>query len=193
MLAATTASVLPCLRLTRESYADGGRIEGVRDRLAAAGDRVREGVVRALAGDHTPQQIAASFAFAALYTALPTAGTAWVLFVALAALTDRVSRVALLAALVVFNPVVKWGIYAVSYPLGAVVLGGVPGVGPDTVPSSIAWDAAEAVLIRQLFGNAVIALALAVVGYAVVLSLARWYEGTDATLADEEPNTTPAE
>lgn len=161
-------------------------------KLAAVGERVREGVIRALAGDHTPAEIAGSFAFAALYAALPTAGTALVVFVALAALTERVSRVALLAALVVFNPLVKWGIYAVSYPLGAAVLGPVPGVSPETVSSSIVWGAAEAVVVRQLLGNITIAVGVAVVGYLIVLSLARWYDHHEASAGEREP-TTPAE
>lgn len=162
------------------------QISGVADRLAAVRTRVREGVRRALAQDNTPNEIAVSFALASLYAALPTAGTAIVLFLAVAALTDRVSRVALLAALVVYNPAVKWAVYAVSYPVGAAVLGPVAGVSPSDVSASISFATAESVLVRQLLGNAVLAVVLALLGYAVVLVVARWYrehETDDATPA----------
>lgn len=168
----------------------------MNERLASVIERVRDGVSRALAGERTPNEVAVSFAFAALYAALPTAGTALVVFVALAAISRRVSRVALLAALVVFNPVVKWAIYAASYPLGAALLGPAPGAdavttgGPITA-GSISWGTAEGVLARQLLGNGLLAVGLAVAGYVVVLALARRLTQQSEDAEDAAPTPDP--
>ncbi|MFC7128491.1 DUF2062 domain-containing protein [Haloferax chudinovii] len=139
------------------------------DRLASIRPRVRSGLERAFAADHTPHEVAASFAFGVFFVAMPTAGTALALFVLIAYFVERASRLALVATLVVFNPPVKWAVYGASFWLGSHLLGPVPGASVADVSLSAGLD----ILFRQLVGNTILAVALAVVGYAVTLQLAR--------------------
>ncbi|WP_049967685.1 DUF2062 domain-containing protein [Haloferax prahovense] len=139
------------------------------DRLASIRPRVRSGLERAFAADHTPHEVAASFAFGVFFVAMPTAGTALALFALIAYFVERASRLALVATLVVFNPPVKWAVYGASFWLGSHLLGPVPGASVADVSLSAGLD----LLFRQLLGNTILAVALAVVGYAVALQLAR--------------------
>ncbi|MCO8265392.1 DUF2062 domain-containing protein [Haloferax sp. AB510] len=139
------------------------------DRLASIRPRVRSGLERAFAADHTPHEVAASFAFGVFFVAMPTAGTALALFALIAYFVERASRLALVATLVVFNPPVKWAVYGASFWLGSHLLGPVPGTSVADVSLSAGLD----ILLRQLVGNTILAVVLAVVGYAVTLQLAR--------------------
>lgn len=144
-------------------------LAALRARLAGLRERASDGLARAVAADHTPHEIAATFALGTAFVVLPTAGTAVVLFAVVAYLFERASKLALAATLVVFNPPVKWTIYGASYWLGTVVLGPAPGVAPSAeVLQRVSLSAGRAVLVRQLLGNAVVAVVLAAVGYVVV-------------------------
>lgn len=133
--------------------------------------RVRAGIERAFAEQHTPREIAASFAFGVFVTAMPTGGTALVLFFVLAYCFDRVSKIALVASLVVFNPVVKWSVYAASFWLGNRLLGPVPLGDASSVTVSFGGD----LVARQLLGNTILAAVFAVIGYGVVLLVVTIY------------------
>ena len=75
------------------------------------------------AEDHPPHDIAASFAIGIFITSLPTLGTGLLLFLVIAYLFERVSKIALFASVLVLNPVAKWGVYAASFWIGALLLG----------------------------------------------------------------------
>ena len=124
-----------------------------------------------LAEEHTPHEVAGSFAFGVFVTSLPTAGTAFLVFVAVAYLSERASKLALAASLVVFNPPVKWAVYGASFWLGERLLGPIPG---DALASPT-LSAGTDVLVRQLFGNVVLAVVLSVMGYFAVRWLVRSY------------------
>lgn len=124
-----------------------------------------------LAEEHTPHEIAGSFAFGVFVTSLPTAGTAFLVFVAVVYLTERASKLALAASLVVFNPPVKWAVYGASFWLGERLLGPIPG--SELVSPTL--SAGTDVLVRQLLGNLVLAVVLSVVGYLAVRWLVRSY------------------
>jgi uncharacterized protein (DUF2062 family) len=143
----------------------------VRDRLRALARRVREGLTAALAEEHTPHEVATSFAFGTFVTALPTAGTAFVLFLAVVYLFDRASKLALAATLVVFNPPVKFAVYGASFWLGQRLLGPVPG-DPIARPT---LSAGLDVVVRQVVGNVLLAALLAALGYTLVRWLVRNY------------------
>lgn len=134
-------------------------------------DRIWAGVKRLFAEEHTPHEVALSFAIGVFITAVPTAGTAVVIFAAIAYCFDRVSKVALVATLVIFNPVVKWSVYGASIWLGIHLLGPVPGASL-TDP---ALSAGPAILVRQLLGNGIIAITLAGIGYIGVWVLVSEY------------------
>ncbi|KTG28179.1 DUF2062 domain-containing protein [Haloferax profundi] len=140
----------------------------MRERVASVRDRVWTGIERAFAADHTPHEIAASFAFGVFVVAMPTAGTAIALFALVAYFVERASKLALVATLVVFNPPVKWAVYGASFWLGSYLLGPVPGA---TV-ADVSLDSGVDIVFRQLLGNAILAVALTVLGYLVVLQIA---------------------
>ncbi|NUB91411.1 DUF2062 domain-containing protein [Haloterrigena sp. SYSU A558-1] len=136
----------------------------VRERLARYRDRIRRKLVAAFREEHTPHQIAASFAIGIFVTALPTGGLGVGLFFVLVSLQAWISKPAIFASVAVLNPVVKPAVYLSSFQVGAVLLGS------DSVASRDALSGELArVAIRQLvLGNVVIAVGLAVVGYVLL-------------------------
>jgi Uncharacterized protein conserved in bacteria (DUF2062). len=93
----------------------------------------------------------------------------------------------LAATVAVYNPPVKWTLYGASYWLGTAVLGPAPGVTPSAATvERVSLSAGRAVLVRQLLGNAALAVGLAVVGYAVVRATVAGYRRH--TVADSQPS-----
>lgn len=136
-------------------------------RLARLRDEVKERLVTAFVEKHTSREVAFSFSLGVFITALPTLGTGVLVFIVLAALFSRLSKIALLASVVILNPVVKWGVYGASYFLGRVLLGPVPGASFESVSLSLGAD----VLVRLWLGNLILATAFAIVAYVVGLRL----------------------
>ncbi|WP_411965822.1 DUF2062 domain-containing protein [Haloferax sp. YSMS24] len=155
----------------------------MRTRLTSIRTRVWSGIERAFAAEHTPNEIALSFAFGVFVVAMPTAGTALALFALVAYFVDRASKLALVSTLVIFNPPVKWAVYGASFWLGSYVLGPIPGVSV----SDVSLDAGFDIVLRQLLGNTVLAVVMAVVGYVVVLQLARMYKHREFSAVDVVP------
>lgn len=149
-------------------------------RVAVYRARIRETLEQALTEDHTPHEIAVSFAFGAFVTMLPTLGTGLVLFVAVAAVVDRVSKIALFAPVLVFNPAVKWGVYGTSFWLGSVMLG--PAMSGTL--TGISLSAGPDVLLRLVVGNLVLAVIVGVASYVLVLRLAREYRRRTIEVSD---------
>ena len=123
---------------------------------------------RALAEKHSPREVAGSFSLGTFITMLPTLGTGLILFVIIVAITDRVSKIALFASVVVFNPVVKWGVYALSFSIGVALLGPVDGVST----SEVSMTAGPEIVLRLLVGNLLLAIIAMVVGYFVAYRVA---------------------
>ena len=153
-----------------------GTVAGmVRRRVGRYGDRVREELRRTFAEEHTPREVAGSFALGTFVTMLPTLGFGLLFFVAVAFVFERVSKLALFASVAVFNPVVKWGVYVASYALGAVLLGP-----PDAgvARADVSLDAGSEILLRLLVGNVILAVVATVVAYVVVHRLAVAYRAS---------------
>lgn len=159
----------------------------VRERVIAYVGRVTSALEDAFAEDHPPNDVAASFAIGVFITSLPTLGTGLLMFVALAALFDRISKLALLASVVVLNPVVKWGVYAVSFWLGVRFLGPVPGA----TPSDISFSAGPEIVLRLLVGNLILSVIFTVVGYLLALRLVRSIRKRDIEIDGVLPEVGP--
>ena len=155
----------------------------VRGRIAAYRKRVRAELEAAFAEDHPPHDVAGSFAIGVFITSLPTLGAGLLVFVALAALFDRISKVALFASVLVLNPVVKWGVYAASFWLGSLILGPPPGV----TTTDISFSAGPEIVTRLLVGNLVLTVVFTVVGYVAVLRLVKSFRKRDMDLGDVVP------
>lgn len=149
-------------------------------RLEAWGGKMKNELQRSFTEEYSSRQTAGSFSVGVFITMLPTLGTGLLVFVLLAWLFDRVNRVALFASVVVFNPVVKWGVYAASFALGVVILGPVPGV----TPGEISLSAGPEIVARLLVGNLILAVVAAVPGYFVCFRFVETYKSRNVDLVE---------
>ncbi|ELY88232.1 hypothetical protein C483_16006 [Natrialba hulunbeirensis JCM 10989] len=140
----------------------------LRDRLGHYRATARAKLRQAFEEEHTPHQVAASFALGIFVTAMPTGGLGLGLFVVFGRLWSWISTPALFASAAVLNPFVKPAVYVSSITLGGFILGTDPVVSYETAAES------AGVAIRQLLvGNLLIAVALTGVSYVVVRWLTR--------------------
>lgn len=151
-----------------------------RATVAAYRERIRSALEAAFEADHTPHEVGASFAIGLFITALPTLGTGLLAFVVLAAVFDRISKIALFASVVVMNPALKPAVYLGSYRIGNRLLGAEPVVLFDVEAFDVAFD----VTLRLVVGNVLLALCAAIVGYAVVRRLTVAYRRRDIDIVD---------
>ena len=140
---------------------------GIRAQIRQQLVEVRREIREALKEQHTPREVAYSFALGVFITALPTLGTGVLAFFVIAYLFENVSKIALFASVIVLNPVVKWGVYGTSFWLGSSILGPIPGVTWADVSPSAAPD----IVARLLVGNLLLAVVLTAVAYVVAYRL----------------------
>lgn len=153
----------------------------LRRRIARVREEVTERLWESFVEQHTPHEVAFSFSLGVFITMLPTLGTGLLVFLVLAFLFERLSKIALFASVLVFNPVVKWGVYGTSYSLGRYLLGPVPGASFESVSLSMGYD----VLIRLWLGNLILATAAAIIAYGVGL---RTVQGFRRRTAEKSPS-----
>lgn len=137
----------------------------IRRRIARIREEVTERLLKSFLEKHTPREVAFSFSLGVFITMLPTLGIGVLFFILLAYFFARLSKIALFASVVVFNPVVKWGVYGSSFSLGQYLLGPVPGASFDSVSLSMGYD----VLVRLWLGNLILAITAALIAYVVAL------------------------
>lgn len=140
----------------------------VRDRVVAYLDTIQARFRATFTQDHPPHLIGVSFAIGVFVTTLPTLGAG--LFV-LAAIDRYVwaNRLALFTPVAVLNPLVKTSVYAMSFVVGTILLGPVPGV----IDPEFTVVAGREILIRLLVGNAILAVVFALIGYVLAFYGAR--------------------
>lgn len=145
----------------------------VRERLRQYSNRIRAEIYSSLTAEYSTRQVAGSFAIGTFITMMPTLGTGVLVFFVLIYVFDWMNKIALFASVLVFNPVVKWGVYAASFALGIALLGPVDGFGIGDVPSI---SEGNDILVRLLVGNTILAIIAAVLSYVVVYRLVDAYE-----------------
>lgn len=141
----------------------------IRDRLSLYRARVRRELTAAFEEEHTPQEVAKSFAIGTFVTAMPTGGLGIGLFFVLVYYYDWISKTAIFSSVVVLNPLVKPLVYVASFQLGVILIGTEPVI---LFENSLFNYVATAIQLL-LLGNVLIALVLAGIGYVVVLHLTR--------------------
>lgn len=134
-------------------------ISGLTNHLS----RARYALRLAFTEDHPPKFIAVSFAIGVFVTTLPTFGIGIPLLAWIGYRFEWANRLALFAAVVILNPLVKSGVYVLSLLIGVQLLGPLPG----NTPIELEVDVGASVLVRLLVGNAVLAIAFTIVGYLV--------------------------
>ena len=137
--------------------------------------RIREELLDAFTEEHTPREIARSFALGTFITMLPTLGTGLLLFVVIVYVFDWVSQLALFASVLVFNPLVKWGVYVASFTLGMLLLGPIESVST----ADVSLSAGPEIAVRLLVGNVILTAFATVVSYVVIYRFAVRYASTD--------------
>jgi hypothetical protein len=159
-------------------------------RLSTYRAQVRETFEAAFGADHPPKDIALSFAFALFIAGVPNFGLALVLFAALARYVDRVRSLALVAAIVVMNPPVKWAIYAGGFWLGSRLFGPVPGVSISEFSiADLSLSTGPEVFGRVFVGSFIIASISGVVGYFVALRFIQLLRQREIDLVDHLPDS----
>lgn len=162
----------------------------VSQRLSTYRTYVRERLEAAFGEDHPPTDIALSFSGGLFVAALPNFGLALVLFAVLIRFVDRVSSLALLAVVVIMNPVVKWAIYAAGFWLGSRLLGPVPGISMTTFSvADLSLSVGPEVFLRVFVGSVCFAAAIAVVSYVAAIRFIRELRKRDIELVDQLPDT----
>ena len=158
-------------------------------RLREYRNLVGEKLTAAFAEDLPPRDVAGTFAFGVFVASLPNLGTALLLFAALAYYVDRVSKLALVAAVVVMNPPVKWAVYLASLWVGNRLLG--PAQGATLSEFSVAqlWSVGPQVLVRLVAGNLVVSTLLAVVGFVLALRFVRELRERDIAVVERLPTS----
>lgn len=136
----------------------------IPERILKYRTRIQEELAAVYDGSQPPSAIAGSFAFGTFITALPSLGTGFIILAAAANRVTQVNIVALFAPVVVLNPLVKSGVYAMSFALGVILLGPVSGL----TPSDISLTAGPSVATRLLVGNFLVAVVFALIGYYLV-------------------------
>ncbi len=142
--------------------------------------RAKSELRRSFTEEHTPRETAGSFSLGVFITMLPTLGTGLILFFVLAWAFERINRIALFASVIVFNPVVKWGVYGTSFALGTTILGPVPGV----TRSAVSLSAGPEVVVRLLVGNLILAAIATAIAYVVAFRLVSSYDHTSIPVID---------
>lgn len=159
----------------------------LRRRLAAYRSLIGEKLLAAFQEESPPRHVAGTFAFGLFFASLPNFGTALVLFAALAYYVERASKLAFVAAIVVMNPPVKWGIYLASIWLGTRLLGPAEGASLSMPSLSLSPTVGPAVLFRLFVGNLLISVVVGAVGYVLALRFVRELRRRDIEIRERLP------
>jgi len=150
-------------------------------RLRRVRNRVRDAIEASFDADQPPAQIAASFAIGVFLTTLPTLGGNLLLMVILASRVAWINTVALFSSGVVVNPLVKWGIYAVSIPLGISLLGPIDG----GVAVELSLSGNRPLLVRLVVGSVILAVVATAISYGLVRRMVVAYRRRHLTVIEE--------
>ena len=129
------------------------------------GQRVQSKLRNAFAQDYPAEQTAFSFALGLFLTALPNLGGSILVLGAIGRRYDWANPLALISAVAILNPLAKSTVYVLSYLLGRLIFGPIPGI----TRGEIGLTAGREALLRLLVGNLLIAVIVAIVGYLVAL------------------------
>jgi len=150
-------------------------------RLGRIRNRLRDAIEASFDDEQPPEQIAGSFAIGVFLTTLPTLGTNIILMVILASRVAWINTVALFSSGVVINPLVKWGLYAVSVPLGIYLLGPIDG----GLAVELSLSGNRPLLLRLVVGSALLAVVVAAISYGLVRQMVIAYRRRNLTVVEE--------
>jgi len=155
------------------------------DRLTRLRQRVRTAVEASFDDDQPPAEIAGSVAIGVFLTTLPTFGGNLLVMVALAARVAWINPVALFSSGIVINPLVKWGVYAVSVPIGVALLGPIDG----GLSIDLSLSSNRPVLICLVVGSSIIAVLGSLLSYWLVCRMVVAYRRREIDVVEELADT----
>jgi uncharacterized protein len=127
-----------------------------------------------------PHEIAIGFAIGTFIAIIPSPGVSWLLCLIAIFLYPKMNKVSLVGALVVWNPLTMVPFYLLSYPLGALILGGAAAnVTVSGLENESFWQVFSqgwGVLGRYLLGNLLIAVAVSVLCYVAMRAIVIVYQ-----------------
>jgi len=121
---------------------------------------------------HSPGAIAAGFAIGTFIGILPTPGLNILIGFLVMLLVPRISKIALFAAIIIWNPFVAAPTYWLSYKIGAYLFAGEPLVKYNLDILNKAYEFSR----RFLVGNIIVASALSASSYFLVKWIATEYK-----------------
>jgi uncharacterized protein (DUF2062 family) len=134
-----------------------------RSRIRSSLGQATQLLRHAFAEQHSTERVARTFSLGLFVAMLPTVGVGPTVLLAVSGVVERINRLAVVAAVLACNPLIKPFVYALGLAVGFLLLGPVEGVALTDASLSAAPD----VLVRLLVGNVVLAVLVAVPGYAV--------------------------
>ena len=120
----------------------------------------------------TPQEIALGFAIGTFFANFPTFGIELLFIFLILIIFKKVSKVALLFAYVIWNPLITYPLAAVSYLIGDSILGDAPVI---IIRFALFQDIIQ-FTVRYILGSIILATSIALISYYVVLYLAKKYQ-----------------
>jgi uncharacterized protein (DUF2062 family) len=132
-------------------------------RVVGSPTEVRGRLRAAFSADHPPHLIGVSFALGLFLLSVPNLGASLLVIAAIGYRFEWAHPLALSAAAVILNPLVKGVVYAASFALGTALLGPVPGM----FSGRLSLSTGPQVLVRLLVGNLVLSACLAAAGYVL--------------------------
>jgi uncharacterized protein (DUF2062 family) len=132
-------------------------------------ERVRGALRLAVSEDHPPHLVALSFAVGIFLTTLPNVGGSILILAWIGGRFAWANKFAFVTAIVIMNPVIKAGVYLMSFFVGVQLFGPVRGI----TSADIGIGSGDDVLIRLLVGNVLLAIGFALIGYVIAYLTAR--------------------
>ncbi|SDJ93345.1 hypothetical protein SAMN05216226_11248 [Halovenus aranensis] len=131
--------------------------------------RVQSTLREAFSDDLPPHSVALSFSLGMFAIALPNFGAAVFALVWVGRRFAWASNIAFFAAVAILNPIVKGGVYSLSFAIGVFLLGPAPGISSF----ELGLDTGTAVLVRVFLGNLILAAGIGLLSYGVAYRVAR--------------------
>ncbi|MBN2454660.1 DUF2062 domain-containing protein [Candidatus Woesearchaeota archaeon] len=135
------------------------------------GEKTKKHLHEAFSTESSAHSIALGFAIGTFVGIFPTPGFGVVLGFLIAFLYKKVNKLAVLAALALWNPLVLSSLYTLGYQIGDIIMGPLPVVEYEVTFLENAYHFS----MRLLLGATMIASVFSVVGYFVVKKMVLAY------------------
>lgn len=119
-----------------------------------------------------PREIAAGFAIGTFFANFPTFGIEFLILFFILAIFKKVSKIAIIFAYIVWNPLISYPLSVLGYVLGDMILGDAPRI-------LLRFEVFQGIIqftLRYLLGTLIIASLLSFASYFVVYYVARKYQ-----------------